>query len=390
MASHSDHCDDMLSDPCSQQKSFLILDVGGGTVDITVLKHIPPDSYEIISPPLGSEFGGMKVNQRFSKFLQEIVLDPEFSRFVSENKNEHQAAVTTMINYDFEKIKVKFGDKPTTSHLRLLLNRQFVSFYTLPFLKEQIEQHGDPRIKLTGETLEIHKSKMEEFFKEILMEIVGSVLNVLEEHKVDAVYSAGGFGGCNFVVKYVRNAIFKTKKKQLPFLVPAYHMLAVSQGAIHYCRKPDIITARMMDATYGVGISTSFIKGKHKDKYCIVDDEGCKLCENIFLPFVYQNEKVKLSDVFVADLLPMNKRQTKVSFKFYCSTNPNVVYVTDENTKKIGELILEIPNPHGIPKSQRKLQVTMSFSSTEITAHARALYLPSQPALKTVLDFLMK
>ena len=36
------------------------------------------DYYKVILPPTGNDYGGMKVNENFSCFLQKIVQDPDF------------------------------------------------------------------------------------------------------------------------------------------------------------------------------------------------------------------------------------------------------------------------------------------------------------------------
>uniref|UniRef100_A0A1X7TGZ0 Uncharacterized protein n=1 Tax=Amphimedon queenslandica TaxID=400682 RepID=A0A1X7TGZ0_AMPQE len=53
---------------------------------------------------------------------------------------------------------------------------------------------------------------------------------------------------------------------------------------------------------------------------------------------------------------------------------------------KIGELILDIPNPENLPRNERAYDVFMDFSGTEI--QARAQYSITGKEVKTVCDFL--
>ena len=202
---------------------------------------------------------------------------------------------------------------------------------------------------------------------------------------------AGGFGGCQYVYTWLNITIFMhtNDRRKMMLLVPADHDLAVSRGAVLYCRNPGVIRARKVDRFYGIGCSKPFEYGVHKESYAwISPDDGKKLCINIFKCFVEKSEEVKADDVFLTTLTPYKQSIQVERIEFYYSTNSSVQYITDANTKGIGSIELEIPDPSNIPRNDRTIEITMSFSSTEIKASARAKYLPESPAVKTVLDFL--
>ena len=380
--------------------SYLVLDIGGGTVDITTLMYTE-DGYKLGTLPLGNTSGGMKVNNVFSDFLQQLVDDHNFARFRSggawfSNKPlpEYQAALSGMIYYDFEKLKVEFGDNvsyPLSEEgtLYLLLECKFVNFGRF---RRRIQQCNDPRIRLIGDTLHIQFSKMAEFFQPVLQSIEECVLQALDKvemDKIDAVLFAGGFGGCKYVFEFLKSVISRRcTRKQPAFLVPTQYELVVSIGGIHYCRQPQIIVARKIDASYGLCVSCTFLEGIHREDYAYYDDDGTKKCGNAVQLFVEKDQIVKTNAVYTIDTTPVYKAQPTSKYNFYRSTNPNVVYTTDENTEKISELVIDTPNPDNLPKHKRNLRITVSFSYTEITARIQALYLPLQPFVQTTLDFL--
>uniref|UniRef100_A0A1X7TPY5 Uncharacterized protein n=1 Tax=Amphimedon queenslandica TaxID=400682 RepID=A0A1X7TPY5_AMPQE len=53
---------------------------------------------------------------------------------------------------------------------------------------------------------------------------------------------------------------------------------------------------------------------------------------------------------------------------------------------KIGQLVINIANPHNLPLHQRIVNITMDFSDTEIQAKAK--YRITGEEVKTVCDFL--
>ena len=181
-----------------------------------------------------------------------------------------------------------------------------------------------------------------------------------------------------------------TNDRRKPLLlVPADHDLAVSHGAVLYCRNPGVIRVRKVDGFYGIECSIPFKDGLHEERHAFNSlDNGKKRCDNIFKCFVEDSEEIKADDVFLSTLVPYRQSDQVAYVNFYYSNNSNVQYTTDTDTKQIGLIELEIPNPNNIPREYRTVEITMSFSSTEIKASAQAKYLPESPAVKTVLDFL--
>ena len=268
-------------------KSYLVLDIGGGTLDITTLMYTE-DGYIIDTPLLGNTSGGMKVNNMFADFLQDLVGDRNFTSFRSggawfSNKPlpEYQTALSSMIYHDFERLKVEFGDKvsyPLSEEgtLYLLLERRFLNFGRF---RRRIQQCNDPRICLSGDTLKIRYSKMAEFFQPVLESIKECVLRALDKvkmDKIDAVLFAGGFGGCKYVFEFLKQVILRCCTSRKPaFLVPTQYELVVSTGGVLYCRQPEIIVALKIDASYGLGVSYTF-QGIHKKEHAYHDDDGTK------------------------------------------------------------------------------------------------------------------
>ena len=109
----TDHAAEYADHDVDDAKSCIVLDIGGGTVDITALKQVSPDTYEITISPTGNEFGGKEVNEHFRRFLQKIALDEGFQLFLKNQstREEHIAILQKIIYHDFERLKVDFGSK---------------------------------------------------------------------------------------------------------------------------------------------------------------------------------------------------------------------------------------------------------------------------------------
>ena len=108
-----------------QSSRYAVVDIGGGTVDITVHHHDQEQGVKVVISPVGNDCGGTMVNREFAKFLQGIVDDSEgtgFTKFLTtSNRSEHaqRVAVLNGILFDeFEIQKVSFGSS-TSGHSSL-------------------------------------------------------------------------------------------------------------------------------------------------------------------------------------------------------------------------------------------------------------------------------
>ena len=400
-------------------KNCLVLDIGGGTVDITALSqavHVDQACcYEVTVPPTGNEFGGRQVNEQFREFLQNIVGDKGFTHFLKKQKTseEHNAMLQKIVNHDFEQIKVIFGSyaeypvpaavnyktrlrahaysSPTEEWLRLQLPQEFVKCYSTKIGRKL---RNEPDVKLTGKILMINYSKMASFFDPVLKEMSDPVINAVcqanDRGHLSIIYMAGGFGGCKYVYQYLKDKI-RPINSVVPLIVPTDHTLAVCKGAVLYGRNPGAITTRKMEASYGIRVSKLFQEGVHEERHAYHDPDGTKRCGNIFRPFVIQGDKVKANNIFTIVVVPQFHTDTEAKVGFYSSTNPNVRYTTDVDTRQIGEIKLSIPNPtdqlQPAPVAERTIEITMNLSSTEIKVAARASRLNNKPPVSAVLDF---
>ena len=197
----------------------------------------------------------------------------------------------------------------------------------------------------------------------------------------------GGFGGCKFVSQKIEEAI--GQYGNIPIVCPEQPDLAVVIGAVMWRKDPNIIQSRVADATYGTGIAPVFKPAIHDEHYQFLDEDGKKRCGNVFEVFVLKGEVIK-DEVYKATQIPYSQKNTQSCIDIYSTTDDGVQYTKDKNgeltVRKIGELVLDIPNPDNIPRHERKYDVFMDFGGTEI--QARAQYRITEKEVKTVCDFL--
>ena len=213
-------------------------------------------------------------------------------------------------------------------------------------------------------------------------------------YEVNTFYLVGGFGGCKYVHEKVKAAIEKgymSKSQLCKVLVPPSPDLAVAQGAVIWRKDPEKVKARRSDATYGIGIYQVFDPKKHDEYYQYYHKEENEYrCDDVFSVFLEKGELARADEVIATDLIPYSQSSTKMKIIIYSTPNLGVQYIKDKKGEstvtKIGQLLIDIPNPDNLPKRERKVDITINFSGTEIQAKAK--YRVNGEEVKTVCDFL--
>ena len=244
---------------------------------------------------------------------------------------------------------------------------------------------GDDSISIN---YDIVREKIFQFTIDGIIECVRAAFDQLRGSKVDTVYLVGGFGGCKFVSQKIEEAIIG-QYGNIPIVCPEQPDLAVVIGAVMWRRDPNIIQSRVADATYGISGAIVFKPAIHDEHYQFLDEDGTPRCRNVFEVFVLKGEVIK-DEVYKATHIPYSQKNTQSCNPIYCTTDDGVQYIEDKKGKltvrKIGELVLDTPNPDNTPNNERKIDIFMDFSGTEI--QARAQYHVTGGEVKTVCDFL--
>ena len=376
---------------------YIIVDIGGGTLDISahcLLKH-PQPHIKVIHPPTGNDCGGACVNKEFETFLQDLVHDNGFESFIStpnvRENLENKVILNELLNDKFEKKKRLFGDRTTAGKLSIELPNNFMSTY-LHDLKQGIAENGESMVKLVDQDLRISHAQMETFFKPVITGIIKCIDETLNDiQNPEKIYLVGGYGGCRYVVRAIQE---RFESKGLKCVVPLEPAYAVVRGAALFKQNPGVVHSRKADATYGIAICSSFREGLHDPKYKWIDDDGNPMCRQIFLTIVERGDVVGAGEIFKVSVVPTYHNQRSMSLQFYSSQEKDIFYVTGEwgpnsrkppaTVTKLGEIVVQMPDLTG--DKNRRVEITFDFSHTEIKV--KAFDKTSKNEKKTVLDFL--
>ncbi|XP_019861318.1 PREDICTED: heat shock 70 kDa protein 12A-like [Amphimedon queenslandica] len=376
----------------SPPQRYMVVDIGGGTVDITVHDK-SSGRISVVLPPMGNIWGGTTVNEALSMLLEEAVDDGGFQSFIESDPISARATLNKLFYEEFEERKKRFGNTiEGFSEITLILPRPFIRYYGSDKLYEasKLNMCYDPIDDSLSIGYDLLEQKIFKSTVDKIIECVRAAFDGLTDH-IDTVYLVGGFGGCRFVSQRIEEAIAQHRCMLYDNIVcPIQPDLAVVSGAVMWRKDPNIIQSHVADATYGIGCVPVFDPSIHDEHYKYLDEEDRKQrCDNVFKVFVLKGEVIK-DEVYKATLIPHSQTKTQTCIPIYCTGDDGVQYTRDKEGKltvrKIGELVLDLPNPDNVPNNEREYDVFMDFSGTEI--QARAQYNITGEEVKTVCDFL--
>ena len=361
---------------------YLVVDCGGGTVDLTVHEIEAGGTLKELYKASGGAWGAIGVDHEFEDLLKRIFgVD-----FVSSFKNIKPAGwVDLMIAFEAKKRTVS----PSKSNpLNISLPFSFIEHYQK--LKGQsveaaIKKFGNKDIRWSSQgMLRLSPAAMHCLFEPVMREIVQHIVDLLRKPELlglKFLFLVGGFSESPLLQAEIRNAFLH----QLKVIIPQDISLCILKGAVIFGLDPTIVRVRRSALTYGVGVLHKFIEGKHPAEKRVQKD-GELWCTDVFDTFVTVDQSISLGEVVTRAYTPAKSYQTHTVITIYSSEKEHVLYTNDPGVRPVGELYLEMPDTTG--GKNRQLQASMMFGDTEIKVEAKDL--TSGKIANAVIDFLNK
>jgi molecular chaperone DnaK (HSP70) len=366
--------EDSLKEKMVKDSIVLVLDCGGGTVDITVhkLSSNPEENFlceEILPSSGGCEWGSKYVDKYFEEFLKDF-----FGNDLFEIYTKNAIARLEILKH-FEMLKRKFNPgKDDRSRLQLSYLSEELSQTKLG---ELVELHNknhpkDLHIKQRGAScIDLPPNLVMSFFQPLFENIMSKVDSLIEQaynkagYKPKFIFMVGGFSESPYLKSEIKA---RFEKEDMLVLVPRRPQVSVIRGACMYGLNPRTITSRIAKKTYGINTLTTFDPERHPEEKKVVI-EGEDFCEDVFDIFVRKNESVSIDEFHTKIYCPVRSRQTVMRIIFYCTEATDVEFVDEKGVTQLGELSVDIGKPFQSVED-KTVKVTLMFGSTHIFATA--------------------
>ncbi|KAK3594224.1 hypothetical protein CHS0354_016924 [Potamilus streckersoni] len=369
--------------PLDAGTRYIVIDAGGGTVDITIHEIMEDGNIKELNKATGGAWGGQEVDEAFKQFLIQIFGNGVFQKFKSNAVEDY---FTLFREFEVKKRKITpNGKDKVVIIIPAKLKELFESETGEAFNKCISRSEFASQVELTkGNKLRLDSSVMKGFFEKATESVVEHVKTFHDSDKYDinVALMVGGFSESSMLVSAVRDACSSWK-----VVVPNEAGLVVLKGAVIFGHNPTPITYRVSRHTYGYRNSQPFIEGTHANEHMVVYD-GEKFCRNIFSLFLQEGDLVYDGQIFVdrKPFWPTSEGDT-FGIEIYASNDKNVQYTTENSCTYLGLLTVDKLDAD-VPIEERMAYVTIKVTNSELQMEATD---PNTGRfIKTSIDFLQE
>ncbi|KAK3602824.1 hypothetical protein CHS0354_026375 [Potamilus streckersoni] len=340
---------------------YMVIDLGGGTADITVHEKQPDGTLKEVHKASGGAWGGTKVDEEFNQMIIKIIGAPVFKKFCDENKADHMEMLREL-EVKKRYVRTDINDKITLK-IPVALKHTYEenSGETIKDAIEQTPYRG--KIQWTADKMRLDAELFRNLFHNCISNITTHLADLLEKPGVKGTTSllmVGGFSECQLVQEAIRKAFPMAK-----VVIPHEAGLAVLKGAVIFGHKPRTISSRIAKYTYGINISPPFDPAKHpQDKKVSVG--GNARCKDVFKKYIEAGESVRIGEARTGKHVTIKSNQKEMLLKIYASPNKNPMFVTDPNCELLGRVVVKLPDTI----DNIRVDVKMMFGETELMIEA--------------------
>ncbi|XP_028312162.1 heat shock 70 kDa protein 12A-like [Gouania willdenowi] len=349
---------------------YIVVDCGGGTVDITVHEVLDGGTVKELHKACGTDMGGQTVDRKFKELLQEIFCDDVWNEYERQYPGEVQK-----IMYDFTLFKKKDQDIEISCPFNLGKLAQEVKDVEKFFERVDGASWSDGSIQIT-------KDKLRSFFTESLASISDSVKEILRTGlNIDYILLVGGYAESEILHRHVIDQFGGQCKVRCPLRAQE----AIVKGAVMFGRNPELVASRKSAYTYGLAVRNRFDESKHRVDKKYTNNDGV-WCDDIFWKLVALDEDVGWDETRDHTLRSTQSDSKDMKFSFYSTEKLNPQYVDEDGLDKIGSFVVDMPDTTQGLKRQVKLNIRFGF--TEMTATATDMDSGCKQSIE--LDFMRK
>ncbi|XP_036295076.1 heat shock 70 kDa protein 12A isoform X4 [Pipistrellus kuhlii] len=369
----------------AQGDKYVVVDSGGGTVDLTVHQiRLPEGHLKELYKATGGPYGSLGVDYEFEKLLCKIFGED----FIEQFKIKRPAAwVDLMIAFESRK---RAAAPDRTNPLNITLPFSFIDYYKKfrgHSVEHALRKSNVDFVKWSSQgMLRMSPDAMNALFKPTIDSIIEHLRDLFQKPEVSAVkflFLVGGFAEAPLLQQAVQAAF----GDRCRIIIPQDVGLTILKGAVLFGLDPAVIKVRRSPLTYGVGVLNRYVEGKHPPEKLLVKD-GTRWCTDVFDKFIAADQSVALGELVKRSYTPAKPSQLVIVINVYSSERDDVSFITDPGVRKCGSLRLDLSGAAGGPAApaRREIQTLMQFGDTEIKA--MAVDVATSKSVKVGIDFL--
>ncbi|GBB95725.1 hypothetical protein RclHR1_00260030 [Rhizophagus clarus] len=347
--------------------TFMIVDCGGGTVDLTTRKLLDNKQLGEVTERAGDFCGSTFIDKEFLKALRKILGDHAIDLL----RDRHYGQMQYMIQEFCRHVKLPFsGDR--SEFTKYELDLEDVVPVVMEYMTEEIREKMEDIDWLIVFEYDDVKSMFDPIVERITQMIEAQLNNTRET--CSAMFLVGGFSQSKYLQKIIKQKFQHQVEK---ISVPTYPIAVISRGAALYGLSMKnsvysldkmnslkfVINERILKYTYGIKVSPNWEVGDPIerrdsdgtiDKFCVIAQRGTV---------------VRVNQEFTSVQLPVFPTQSAINFHIYFTAEYSAEYCDENGMEKLGNLLISLPDVH-LGKN-RPILFGLTFGRMEITATAK-------------------
>lgn len=356
---------EMTASALKQNDVIMIVDCGGGTVDITTHRVLDGLAMEEIAVGSGGAHGSTYVDRQFEQYLTERLGVEVVRTYEKESPSEYVGLMAA-----WERLKVSYGDYanagedetyflPLDARLYRLLDSQYPN--TLRKLAS-VQAGDDSRIYL-------HDSDMQRIFRPAVtgtLQRIREQMNRLGNLRCNYMFLVGGFSRSPVLRKAIQSE-FESRVDRI--IVPPRPERAVLGGSVYFALDPRRLRYRRSRFTYGLSVSEPFDPERHPEtKKYFVEDKNMFYCRDVFKLLIKRGELVDFDETRKFTFSPLSTQQTAMQFNIFSTMKGVPKFVDEDGLGRIGHLIVEMPDTTAGLDRTVEVQVHVGLSQMRLEA----------------------
>ncbi|KAK3100172.1 hypothetical protein FSP39_015747 [Pinctada imbricata] len=345
---------------------YMVLDLGGGTADITVHEVLKDGSLREIHKATGGAWGGTKVDGTFYQFLVKLFGNDVLQTLKKKHLDDYLGLIR---DFELKKRTIKPSldtDSKITVRIPFHLNRIFKEQTGESLADALPNTNFASSVTFQGDKMRVQSQIFKDFFSDAVQGITGHVIDVLSScpnFNITRVLLVGGFSESEMVLNALKEVLPDKR-----IIAPADPGLAVLKGAVLYGHATKAISSRVSQFTYGFEVFNPFIEGVHPECYKVIRPDGRVMCSNMFEKYVVAGQEVPVGYILERSFTPSDEDSEK-GIGVYRSRSSNPTFITDRSCVELGKIVIKRPNDGWQEDAQ--LHVSMEFGGTEFLVKIR-------------------
>lgn len=343
----------------------------GGTIDMAMQEVRDDEKLQEINRAEGGDWGGIYVDEEFKQMLEDTVSKTVIEAF----RMKYTVDYIELFRF-FERKK----REKTAKSVRIQIPQTLLAMAD-DIAKRTKDQGLKDEVELKRDKLQIKPEKFIKFFNKVTDKILVKVKEMLVSDTAKGtkvIIMVGGFSESEFLQSRIRDSF-----PSCTVVIPQECGLAVLKGAVIFGHDPDIVAARIVKYTYGVGINTPFNNNNHSEsKKKLIN--GKEYCTDKFDIHVNKGKFIHCNEETNSNYSPLYEDQTSVKFRVFVSDKEYPQYTDEEGCKEIGSLTVPMPDTTG--GTNRTVNVKFKFGATKITVEG--FDETSKKSVNVKIDFL--